>query len=949
MGVPLGGQLCSREPLPTLWSTCAATDGAVPQAIALSVPIRSHLERFALAGCVIAFALGLCFPMAAPAQNAIQHAVSRSTDAVSGMRQAGAATITGVVRNRETDVPVAGVVVQILDGGQRTETGEDGRYAFDALAPGAHMLRCVRGSYEPLTVVVTVNDGAESVVDVGLVALPQVLPLVSVVASTAQERGLYDQRNGAIAPMRDALGMGGTTWSAEAIRRSPQLAQSDVLRAVATASTVATRSEAPSSIHVTGGSADQNLILLDGIPIENAVHAGDLTSAVDPAAVDAVTLYDGRMPASLGGRLASVIAISTRGDLIEARRTRPVSAHTRERGGRPISVVGTAGTAGMGATFTTMSRGLNASGLFSVRHSPRSFGQSWFADPQAGQPAGDGWSDVLARGSMWLGHGELSVLGFVTHDAVRFDARGGTAADGAADGLVGGSPDTPVTGVNQNPNQSPDQHPATRGRAFFADTSNGFAWRSSAVGITWRRPIGAATELDLRAWQSVAVTSGAWGIGVQRAALSNRLVHSGAVAAVTRTTPNTWVNAGVSLDNISTVYAASAGDTIATSTARITLTNPAESAATAGLRPHDNFRLTAAPRLISAFVDTRWRITPWASASVGLRATSLLSTEARGSAGVSASPNSAARQAPPQAAPHIEPRLGLTISPISRLTLEAVYSRTEQRVQSLRNDESLFDNVIGLNLLSATGNGIPIATSDLGSTRANFSLSPSVVLSGGAYTRRLQNIVLAAPRAAAPFATDTFDIGSGHASGWYIAAQHATDHVQLDASYSVTHVSRGTTQMRYRPGFAAARSLSFGISIRPLAHTTFRAAGFATEGRNAAMTLGDFTWDWEQAAGTSRSFQGTPRTALIGGSHLPPYLRLDLGTRHEIPLGRGAMCGPVSRVACGPSTLTVFASVNNVFNRMNTAGYVRNGMVSPNPTGLGLLPRSVVAGLEWHW
>lgn len=919
--------------------------------------IRSHLKRFALAGLSHLAALGLCLPMVAPAQNAIPHAVNRSADAVSGIRQTGTATITGVVRNRETDTPVAGVVVQILDGGQRAETGDDGRYAFGALSTGTHMLRCVRGSYEPLTIVVTVNDGAESVVDVGLVALPQVLPLVSVVANTARRRAPYDQRSGDIAPTHDALGLGGTTWSAEAIRRSPQLAQNDVLRAVATAATVATRSEAPSSIHVTGGSADQNLLLLDGIPIENAVHAGDLTSAIDPAAVDAVTLYDGRMPASLGGRLASVIAITTRGDLIEARRNTLASARSHERLSESTSAVGTAGTAGMGAAFTTMSPGLNASGLFSIRHSPRSFGQSWFADPQAGQPAGDGWSDVLARGSIWLGQGELSVLGFVTHDAVRFDAHGGTLADGLGDGAAGGLTDAPGTGANQSPNQTPNQHHVTRRRAFFADTSNGFAWRSSAVGITWRRPIGAAAELDLRAWQSVAVTSGAWGIGTQRAALSNRLVHSGAVAAIARSTRKTWVNAGVSLDNISTVYAATrAEDTIASSTARTPMTNAAESAPTTGHSLHDNFRLTAVPRLVSAFVDTRWRITPWASASVGLRATS---------------------QPTPNAIPHIEPRLGLTISPISRVTLEATYSRTEQRVQSLRNDESLFDNVIGLNLLSATGNGIPIATSDLGSTRATFSLSPSVTLSGGAYTRRLQNIVLAAPRAAAPFATDTFDIGSGHASGWYVAAQHAADRVQLDASYSVTHVSRGTTQMRYRPGFAAARSLSFGIAIRPLAHTTFRAAGFATEGRNAAMTLGDFTWNWEQAAGTSRSFQGTPRTALIGGSHLPPYLRLDLGVRHEIPLGRGSMCRPISGgtsgassdsdtgsaspsspsspsfpsspSSCRPSTLTVFASVNNVFNRMNTAGYVRNGMVSPNPTGLGLMPRSVVAGLEWHW
>lgn len=51
---------------------------------------------------------------------------------------------------------------------------------------------------------------------------------------------------------------------------------------------------------------------------------------------------------------------------------------------------------------------------------------------------------------------------------------------------------------------------------------------------------------------------------------------------------------------------------------------------------------------------------------------------------------------------------------------------------------------------------------------------------------------------------------------------------------------------------------------------------------------------------------------------------------------------------CPASNLALFASLNNVFDRTNTAGYVRNGMESSKGTGLQLLPRSVVAGLEWH-
>lgn len=858
-----------------------------------------------------------------------QHPVDDAPRASSGMTVTAGAQITGVVRDRDTSLPVAGVTIQIVDGGQVAETGTNGRYVIAALTPGTHTLRCIRESYEPLNIVVTVDDGAQTVVDIGLVALPRVLPLVAVVAP--QNKDSFDRRGATGPPVSDSPGSGGTTWSAEAIRRSSRIAQSDVLQVVATVPTVATRSEASSSLHVTGGSADQNLIMLDGIPIDNAVHAGDLTSAVDPAAIKAVTLYDGRMPASMGGRLASVIEISTRGHLLDARRdTNPIP-----RGRASLNIGGTVGTAGVGTSVAAMSPELNASGLFSVRHSPRGLGKMWFVDPEARQSPNDGWSDMLARGSIWLGRGELSVLGFATHDAMRFNGRGSRAARGANSPT--GSPAAQLATPDE---ASSNQTPPPQQHGFFADTANGFAWRSSAMGISWRRPIGTQREFDLRAWQSNAATSGAWGVGVGRAAMTNRLVHSGAVAGITRTTPHTWVNAGVGLDMVRTVYAVN--NTLSGADSVL----PAQTSARAKIR------LSGAPRLAHAFVDTRIGIAPWATASLGLRATSPLTREnPRGPAFRNIT------------APQFEPRLGLTLSPGARTTLEAAYARTEQYVQSLRNDESMFDNVIGLNLLSATGHGIPAATSDLASARVSVTMSPGVMVSTGAYARRLQHVVLAAPRATVPFVTDTFDIGSGRAKGWYVAAKRVTARMEADASFATIDVSRGTTQMRYRPGFAATKSLSFGIAARPFAHTTFRAAGLASDGRDAALTLGDFSWDWERGTGTSRSFQGTPRTALIGRSHLPPYLRFDLGARHDIMLGRHAGCDAMSSRShppaddgstgaqsslCPASNLALFASLNNVFDRTNTAGYVRNGMESSKGTGLQLLPRSVVAGLEWH-
>jgi outer membrane cobalamin receptor len=60
---------------------------------------------------------------------------------------------------------------------------------------------------------------------------------------------------------------------------------------------------------VRGGSADQNLILLDEAPVYNASHLLGFFSTFNSDAIKDVTLYKGGMPAEYGGRLSSVMDI----------------------------------------------------------------------------------------------------------------------------------------------------------------------------------------------------------------------------------------------------------------------------------------------------------------------------------------------------------------------------------------------------------------------------------------------------------------------------------------------------------------------------------------------------------------------------------------------------------------------------------------------------------------
>ncbi|MEM1120459.1 MAG: TonB-dependent receptor [Bacteroidota bacterium] len=64
--------------------------------------------------------------------------------------------------------------------------------------------------------------------------------------------------------------------------------------------------------HVRGGEADQNLVLLDGVPVYNISHSLGLFSIFEDNMVKSARLYKGKFPAKYGGRLSSVVDIQTK-------------------------------------------------------------------------------------------------------------------------------------------------------------------------------------------------------------------------------------------------------------------------------------------------------------------------------------------------------------------------------------------------------------------------------------------------------------------------------------------------------------------------------------------------------------------------------------------------------------------------------------------------------------
>lgn len=87
------------------------------------------------------------------------------------------------------------------------------------------------------------------------------------------------------------------------------LGERDVLKAIQLFPGVQSGSEGTAGIYVRGGGPDQNLILLDGVPVYNADHLFGFFSIFNPDALSHVTLIKGGFPARYGGRLSSVLDI----------------------------------------------------------------------------------------------------------------------------------------------------------------------------------------------------------------------------------------------------------------------------------------------------------------------------------------------------------------------------------------------------------------------------------------------------------------------------------------------------------------------------------------------------------------------------------------------------------------------------------------------------------------
>ncbi len=114
-----------------------------------------------------------------------------------------------------------------------------------------------------------------------------------------------------------ATQMGANVIPMAQIRHTPTvLGEADVMKTIQLMPGVQAGVEGSAGLYVRGGGPDQNLILLDGVPVYNVDHLFGFFSVFTPEAVKKVTLFKSSFPARFGGRLSSVVDVrSNDGDM----------------------------------------------------------------------------------------------------------------------------------------------------------------------------------------------------------------------------------------------------------------------------------------------------------------------------------------------------------------------------------------------------------------------------------------------------------------------------------------------------------------------------------------------------------------------------------------------------------------------------------------------------------
>lgn len=203
-------------------------------------------------------------------------------------------TVSGTITDGSNGETLIGATVLDMQSGKGTVTNAQGRFSLTLRAPKAQLKVSFIGFR---TQVIDVDLDSNKFLAIAL--SPSVELNEVVVRAERVNSPSVSQMSAVEIPV-------------EQIKLVPVMfGETDVLKAIQLLPGVQSGTEGTSGIYVRGGGPDENLFLLDGVPLYNVNHLGGFFSAFNSDAIKNVTLYKGSFPARFSGRISSVLDLTT--------------------------------------------------------------------------------------------------------------------------------------------------------------------------------------------------------------------------------------------------------------------------------------------------------------------------------------------------------------------------------------------------------------------------------------------------------------------------------------------------------------------------------------------------------------------------------------------------------------------------------------------------------------
>lgn len=203
--------------------------------------------------------------------------------------------IKGIVVESETNEPLIGASVRC--GSVGAATNIDGKYEL-SVKEGSYDMECSYIGFENDKRRIAVS--CDTIINFELKSSTSELSEVVVLSRSVMDRLRNTQ------PGMERIDI-------DEMSKTPVLfGERDILKSLQLLPGISAEGDGTGGFQVRGGTASQNLVLLDDAPVINSGHLFGFFSTFNDPALSSATLYKGQIPASYGGATSSVFDVSTK-------------------------------------------------------------------------------------------------------------------------------------------------------------------------------------------------------------------------------------------------------------------------------------------------------------------------------------------------------------------------------------------------------------------------------------------------------------------------------------------------------------------------------------------------------------------------------------------------------------------------------------------------------------